>query len=278
MAGTGDLFSAGVQAVLSAILFILAIVLAVKGAKTIFGKKDKPQAALKTDTLRALSLNPSRRSNPSRNLDPSWNINPNRNTKRLRPGVAFSFYNKNTTWVLQSRWQNITQEKLKENQGGERETLWHTKTILAEEREGVLLITFNRPKARNAMSSLMMEEFSSELERWDNDPNQRCCIITNAGTCFCAGADLKELAAGTYHLPKGKENWGLLGMSKHRFKKPLIAAVNGVCVGGGLGLVLACDIAIASNHSVFGLPEARHGRASTGDGAILRLMQQIPQK
>lgn len=76
-------------------------------------------------------------------------------------------------------------------------------TILAEEREGVLLITFNRPKARNAMSSLMMEEFSSELERWDNDPNQRCCIITNAGTCFCAGADLKELAAGTYHLPKG---------------------------------------------------------------------------
>lgn len=151
-------------------------------------------------------------------------------------------------------------------------------TILAEEREGVLLITFNRPKARNAMSSLMMEEFSSELERWDNDPNQRCCIITNAGTCFCAGADLKELAAGTYHLPKGKENWGLLGMSKHRFKKPLIAAVNGVCVGGGLGLVLACDIAIASNHSVFGLPEARHGRASTGDGAILRLMQQIPQK
>lgn len=151
-------------------------------------------------------------------------------------------------------------------------------TILTEERNGVLLITFNRPKARNAMSSLMMEEFSSELERWDNDPTQRCCIITNAGTCFCAGADLKELAAGTYHLPKGKENWGLLGMSKHRFKKPLIAAVNGVCVGGGLGLVLACDIAIASSHSVFGLPEARHGRASTGDGAILRLMQQIPQK
>ena len=88
-------------------------------------------------------------------------------------------------------------------------------TILTEERDGVLLITFNRPKARNAMSSLMMEEFSSELERWDNDPTQRCCIITNAGTCFCAGADLKELAAGTYHLPEGKENWGLLGMSKH---------------------------------------------------------------
>ncbi|MEF2560713.1 MAG: enoyl-CoA hydratase-related protein [Eggerthellaceae bacterium] len=151
-------------------------------------------------------------------------------------------------------------------------------TILTEERNGVLIITFNRPKARNAMSSLMMKEFSDELERWDNDPDLRCCIITNTGTCFCAGADLKELAAGTYHLPEGKEDWGLLGMSKHRFKKPLIAAVNGVCVGGGMGLVLACDIAIASTHSVFGLPEARHGRASTGDGAILRLMQQLPHK
>lgn len=151
-------------------------------------------------------------------------------------------------------------------------------TIRTEARDGMLTITLNRPEARNAMSSLMMQELSNELERWDDDPTQRVCILTNAGTCFCAGADLKELAAGTYHLPPGKEDWGLLGMSKHAFKKPLIAAVNGVCVGGGMGLVLACDIAIASRHSVFGLPEARHGRASTGDGAILRLMQQIPHK
>ena len=124
----------------------------------------------------------------------------------------------------------------------------------------------------------IVQEFSSELERWENDPTERVCIITNTGVCFCAGADLKELAAGTYHLPAGKEDWGLLGMSKHQFKKPLIAAVNGICVGGGMGLVLACDLAVCSDHSVFGLPEARHGRASTGDGAILRLMQQIPQK
>ena len=151
-------------------------------------------------------------------------------------------------------------------------------TILTESKDGILTITFNRPKQRNAMSSLMMEEFSSELERWENDPTERVCIITNTGVCFCAGADLKELAAGTYHLPVGKEDWGLLGMSKHQFKKPLIAAVNGICVGGGMGLVLACDLAVCSDHSVFGLPEARHGRASTGDGAILRLMQQIPQK
>ncbi|MGI6591621.1 MAG: enoyl-CoA hydratase/isomerase family protein [Eggerthellaceae bacterium] len=151
-------------------------------------------------------------------------------------------------------------------------------TIKTESHDGILTITFNRPRARNAMNSQMMREFSDELERWDDNPEERVCIITNSGTCFCAGADLKELAAGTYHLPEGKEDWGLLGMSKHRFKKPLIAAVNGICVGGGMGLLLACDLAICSSHSTFGLPEARRGRASTGDGAILRLMQQIPHK
>lgn len=91
-------------------------------------------------------------------------------------------------------------------------------TIRTEARDGMLTITLNRPEARNAMSSLMMQELSNELERWDDDPTQRVCILTNAGTCFCAGADLKELAAGTYHLPPGKEDWGLLGMSKHAFK------------------------------------------------------------
>lgn len=151
-------------------------------------------------------------------------------------------------------------------------------TILTESADGILTITLNRPEARNAFSSQLMQDLSDELERWDADPAERVCIITNTGTCFCAGADLKELAAGTYHLPPGKEDWGLLGMCKHQFKKPLIAAINGVCVGGGMGLVLACDLAVCSDHSVFGLPEARRGRASTGDGAILRLMQQVPQK
>lgn len=151
-------------------------------------------------------------------------------------------------------------------------------TIKTEAADGVLTITLARPQARNAMSSQMMQEFSDELERWDADPTQRACIITNEGSCFCAGADLKEIAAGTYHLPPGKEDWGLLGMSKHQFTKPLIAAVNGVCVGGGLGIVLAYDLAVTSAHSTFGLPEARHGRAATGDGAILRLMQQTPYK
>lgn len=150
--------------------------------------------------------------------------------------------------------------------------------LITEERDGILIITLNRPEARNAMCSQLVEEFSSALEHLDDDPSLRVGIITNNGPVFCAGADLKELAAGTSRLPEGKEDWGLLGMTKHYFKKPLIAAVNGVCVGGGMGILLCCDMAVASDHSVFGVPEALRGRAASGDGTLIRAMQQIPQK
>lgn len=150
--------------------------------------------------------------------------------------------------------------------------------LLTEEKDGVLIITLNRPEARNAMCSKLVEEFSSALEYLDNEPSLRVGIITNNGPVFCAGADLKELAAGTNRLPEGKEDWGLLGMTRHYFKKPLIAAVNGVCVGGGMGILLCCDMAVASDHSVFGVPEAKRGRCAAGDGTLVHLVQQIPAK
>lgn len=150
--------------------------------------------------------------------------------------------------------------------------------LITEERDGILIITLNRPEARNAMCSQLVEEFSAALEHLDDDPSLRVGIITNNGPVFCAGADLKELAAGTNRLPEGKEDWGLLGMTKHYFKKPLIAAVNGTCVGGGMGILLCCDMAVASEHSTFGVPEALRGRCAAGDGTLIRAMQQIPQK
>lgn len=153
-----------------------------------------------------------------------------------------------------------------------------SKFLITEERGGIFIITLNRPEARNAMCSELVDAFSDALEYLDNSTELRVGIITNNGPVFCAGADLKELAAGTNRLPEGKEDWGLLGMTKHYFKKPLIAAVNGVCVGGGLGILLCCDMAVASDHSVFGVPEARRGRAASGDGTLIRAMQQIPQK
>ena len=87
-------------------------------------------------------------------------------------------------------------------------------TIKTEERDGIYIITLNRPKAKNAMNSEMWQELCWAFDHLDETDSLRCCIITNAGDCFCAGSDLKEIAAGTYHAPEGYEKSGFCGMTK----------------------------------------------------------------
>lgn len=108
-------------------------------------------------------------------------------------------------------------------------------TILTEERDGIFIITFNRLEARNAMNNLMTKEIGDALEYWDHNDDLRVCIITNNGHVFCAGSDLKELAAGAYEVPEGREKWGFAAMTKRSFDKPIIAAVHGKALGGGMG-------------------------------------------
>lgn len=127
-------------------------------------------------------------------------------------------------------------------------------TILTEERDGIFIITFNRLEARNAMNNLMTKEIGDALEYWDHNDDLRVCIVTNNGHVFCAGSDLKELAAGAYEVPEGREKWGFAAMTKRSFDKPIIAAVHGKALGGGMEIVAACDLAVAANDSVFGLP------------------------
>ena len=98
--------------------------------------------------------------------------------------------------------------------------------------------------------------------------------VTNNGPAFCAGADIKELAAGTWHAPEGKEDWGLGGFIHHYFTKPVIAAVNGMAFGGGTEIVLACDLVVASEHSAFGLPET--GIGMIANGGLLRICRNAP--
>ena len=128
-------------------------------------------------------------------------------------------------------------------------------TILTEERDGIFIITFNRLEARNAMNNLMTKEIGDALEYWDHNDDLRVCIITNNGHVFCAGSDLKELAAGAYEVPEGREKWGFAAMTKRSFDKPIIAAVHGKALGGGMEIVAACDLAVAANDSVFGVPD-----------------------
>lgn len=151
-------------------------------------------------------------------------------------------------------------------------------TILVKEREGVLIVTLNRPEAKNAINTLMWAELTHAFDHLEEDDALRVGIITNVGDCFCAGSDLKEIAAGTYHAPEGREDPGFAGMTKRFISKPLIAAANGRVVGGGVEIVVACDLAVASADATFSLPEPRRGLTAAGGGLLMRIMQMMPAK
>jgi len=108
----------------------------------------------------------------------------------------------------------------------------------------------------------------------------RTIVLTGAGDlAFSAGADLKALAAGEPYRPEDpvKAAWGFGGLVAHPVSKPLIAAVNGAALGGGTEMLLACDIAVAASHAVFGLPEVKRG-IYAGGGGVFRIGQQVPHK
>ncbi|MEU6559866.1 crotonase/enoyl-CoA hydratase family protein [Nocardia nova] len=139
------------------------------------------------------------------------------------------------------------------------------------------LITLNRPDAMNAVNSSLAAALGAALEELAGDEQLRVGVLTGSGRAFCAGADLKELAAGRRIDDPAHPEWGFAGMVKHFVDKPLIAAVNGFALGGGTEIVLACDLAVMNETTTLGLPEVRHGLAAIG-GGLLRLPRQIPRK
>ena len=145
-------------------------------------------------------------------------------------------------------------------------------------RDGAILtITIDRPEVLNALHLEAHVELDRAFDLYAADPGLRVAIVTGAGDrAFCAGTDLKSLArTGPYEYPPG----GYAGLTE-RFDlwKPVIAAVNGLCLGGGVEIVAACDLAIASDHAEFGLPEPLVGLAALGGGALQRLARQMPMK
>ena len=143
--------------------------------------------------------------------------------------------------------------------------------------EGVVTITLDRPQVLNALHLPAHVELSRAFDAYADDPALRVAIVTGSGErAFCVGTDLKSLAqTGPYDYPRG----GFAGITK-RFDlwKPVIAAVNGLCLGGGVEIVAACDLAIASEHAEFALPEPLVGLAALGGGALQRLARQMPMK
>jgi enoyl-CoA hydratase/carnithine racemase len=150
---------------------------------------------------------------------------------------------------------------------------------LIERRGHVLIVTMNRPQARNALSGPMMELMRQAWDTVDGDPEIRVCVLTGAGGAFCAGADLKAM---TSSHPGDRFQGGDLDASViepllkgRRLTKPLIAAVEGPAVAGGTEILQACDIRVAGASARFGVSEARWGLFPLG-GSAVRLPRQIP--
>lgn len=151
------------------------------------------------------------------------------------------------------------------------------KYCTVERREHVLTITLNRPEVLNAMNPEAHFELEEVFNLYSSDPDMHVAIITGAGDrAFCVGTDLKELArTGDHRKPPG----GFCGITtRFNLFKPVIAAVNGLCLGGGTEIVAACDLAIASERAEFGLIEPRVGLAALGGGALQRLAREMPMK
>jgi len=148
---------------------------------------------------------------------------------------------------------------------------------LTERRGNVLLITLNRPDARNAVNAAMSTGIGDALHEAQHDPEVRAVVITGAGQSFCAGADLKAISRreNIYH-PEHAE-WGFAGYVQHVIDKPTIAAVNGIALGGGTELALASDLVIAEERTKFGLPEVKRGLIAAA-GGVFRIVDHLPRK
>jgi enoyl-CoA hydratase len=144
-----------------------------------------------------------------------------------------------------------------------------TDAVRTSRDEAVLVITLQRPEVKNAIDSAMSLGILAALAELDGDDNLRVGVLTGAGGTFCSGMDLKAFARDG--LPERVDD-----IFRNGCRKPLIAAIEGVAVGGGLELALIADLLVASSDARFGSPEVTFG-LFPGGGALLRLPRSLPQ-
>src|SRR5690606_37088522 len=150
-------------------------------------------------------------------------------------------------------------------------------TILVEVRGPAWVITLNRPKSRNAISIAMMQELSAALAQCADDPDARVVVITGGPSCFSAGRDLKEAAKQTPDQAEiARSAWTSLAEAIEKHPLPVIAAIEGWCLTGGLELALLCDLRVAGSDASFGITSARLGSIA-GFGGTQRLPRLIGQ-
>jgi enoyl-CoA hydratase len=144
--------------------------------------------------------------------------------------------------------------------------------VLTERRDGVLVITLNRPEVRNAVNAAVAQGIADALDTLDADDDLRVGVLTGAGGFFCAGMDLGAFV-------KGESPWhgdrGFAGIAQRGARKPLIAAIEGFAVAGGFEVALACDLVVAAEGAKLGIPEAKRSLVAAG-GALLHLPKRMP--
>lgn len=144
--------------------------------------------------------------------------------------------------------------------------------VRTERRGRTLIITLNRPDARNAVNAALAAGVAGALDDLDGDDELSVGIITGAGNGFCAGMDLKAFVAGESPYVEGR---GFAGIAQRAADKPVIAAIEGFAVAGGLEVALACDLVVAAEGAKLGIPEVKRSLVAAG-GALLRLPKRIP--
>ena len=145
-------------------------------------------------------------------------------------------------------------------------------SVLTDVVDGVLVVTINRPEARNAINTETAVAIGEAMERLDDDRSLVAGVITGAGGTFCAGMDLKAFLAGERPSIPGR---GFAGIVEQPPVKPIVAALEGYAIAGGFEIALACDMLVAAEDAKFGLPEVKRGLVAAG-GGLLRLPQRVP--
>ncbi len=143
--------------------------------------------------------------------------------------------------------------------------------VLVDVNEGVMTITLNRPQAKNAANKALADGVSAALDELESNDDIRVAILTGAGGTFCAGMDLKAFVTGEMPVVEGR---GFAGITEWSPSKPVIAAVEGFALAGGLELMVSCDLVVAADNARFGIPEVKRGLAAAA-GGLMKLPKQI---
>ncbi|MGI4815334.1 MAG: crotonase/enoyl-CoA hydratase family protein [Janthinobacterium lividum] len=148
-----------------------------------------------------------------------------------------------------------------------------TSSLKLETRDGVLIMTLDRPQARNAIDFELAKEIAAAVDELDSRDDLRLGILTGAGGTFCAGMDLKSFLAGKPRAIVAGRGFG--GLTEAPPRKTLIAAIEGFALAGGFELALSCDLLVASREAKFGLPEVKRGLVAAA-GGLVRLPRRLP--